>query len=111
MPSRRIIGVIATAASGSAHHQANIALSATPARAITESHAHKDVCIASDQSPRLPISSATLRLALASTGMTAADNRRTLSPTTLLNGCQRGHRDCVLPITMQTGSATQAQPI
>jgi hypothetical protein len=85
-PSLTMMGNIAIAATGSAHHQPSKALSPTPAKAMTDRYAQSDVCAAS--AARVPLRSPTaiFRFARASSGITTTDSARRAIPTWLLSG-------------------------
>ena len=72
-PSRAMIGTIAIAATGSAHHQPHPAFRISPARRITDKYKQKSVCLASASIAALRIRRATSRFPRASTGMTTTD--------------------------------------
>jgi hypothetical protein len=83
-------------AAGSAHHQPNRALAASPTRSTAHSRAHSEVWLASDTAAREPSTGATLRLARASTGITTSDSPARTMPGRLASGSARLSRSRVL---------------
>jgi hypothetical protein len=87
-----MIGTMQSAATGSAHHQPNAAFNNTPASAIIDKYAHKDVWRASARRAPLCIAEATFNLARARRGMTTTDMQRMTMPAIVLSGRSRSHR-------------------
>src|SRR5271169_4656977 len=79
-PSQMMSGTTAKAAIGSAHATRQIALTASPANAITERQAHNADSAASALSAALPVDADRRRFSLASHGMIAAAAIRTAIP-------------------------------
>ena len=81
-PSRTASTTIPSAATGSAHHHPNAALSTRPASSTADSQAHSNVSAQSATSVRLPSCSPVRRLAHASVGMTNSEQHARTIPMT-----------------------------
>src|SRR5262245_92143 len=93
MPSRKIIGNMHKAATGSAHHHPNNAFSNRPPSKIADKYAQISVCRESATSARLLRLAATRRLARASSGITMRETTERTIPTRLASGLSRCSND------------------
>ena len=110
MNADTMIGTMQSAATGSAHHQPNAAFNNTPANAIIDKYAHKDVWRASARRAPLCIAEATFNLARARRGMTTTDIERMTMPAIVLSGRSRNHRVLALSTETYTASARKQTP-
>ena len=83
MPSFAMIGVITSAAIGSAHHHPKAAFNPRPQSNIAERYVQKSVCRESACIAELPNPAATFRLARASSGMMITEAAAIAIPTKL----------------------------
>src|SRR6266566_7498486 len=105
IPSDTMIGTMPSAATGSAHHQPSVAFKNTPASAIADRYAHKEVWRASAWRAPLSIADATFNLARARSGITTTDIERITMPAIVLSGRSRNHRLLALSTATYTASA------